>query len=195
MKKIRQIIGVFCVFMLFLANVKASSYDMKVSPEKIKAKAGDTVEIEISLKDIEMKEKGINTVEGYIAYDEEVIESIEIVNENGWKMAYNNENNNELYGKFLSIKEEEGIKEEEKIATIKVKIKEKISKQKSKIEIKEITSNDGENLVNIGNKEVNIEFEEVGIVNTGDITIIMAVVLISLIVVINVVISNKKVRG
>lgn len=36
-----------------------------------------------------------------------------------------------------------------------------------------MTSNDGENLVNIGDKEININFEGVKAVNTGDNTIIL----------------------
>lgn len=32
-----------------------------------------------------MNSKGINVVEGYIKYDEEIIEKIEIINQNGWK--------------------------------------------------------------------------------------------------------------
>lgn len=193
MKKIKHITVVFFLFIIFLTSVKASSYDVLVTPDNIKAKAGDIVEIEIYLNSIDMGQNGVNTLEGYISYDEEVIENIEIVNTNGWKMTCNTEKNNGLYGKFLSIKEDTGVNKEEKIATIKLKIKDKVSKQKSKIEIKEITSNDGESLVNIGNREVNIEFEEVGIVNTGDITLIMIVSVISLVLVLNVLIGKKKI--
>lgn len=194
MKRIKQIIGMFAIFMMFVTSINASSYDLSVNPENIKAKMGDTLEIEINLKDIDMGEKGINVIEGYIEYDEDVIESIEIIDENQWQMTYNNDKKSELYGKFLSKKNIEGTKENEKIAKIKLKIKDKISKTTSQIKIKEITSNDGEKLINIGEKIVNLEFEGVNIVNTGDITLILILGIISLVLIANLILSNRKIR-
>ena len=194
MKRIKQVIGMFAIFMMFVTSINASSYDLSVNPENIKAKMGDTLEIEIKLKDIDMGEKGINVIEGYIEYDEEVIESIEIIDENQWQMTYNNDKKSELYGKFLSKKNIEGTKENEKIAKIKLKIKDKISKTTSQVKIKEITSNDGEKLINIGEKIVNLEFEGVNIVNTGDITLILILGIISLVLIANLILSNRKIR-
>ena len=194
MKRIKQIIGIFAIFMMFVTSINASSYDLSVNPENIKAKMGDTLEIEINLKDIDMGEKGINVIEGYIEYDEDVIESIEIIDENQWQMTYNNDKTSELYGKFLSKKNIEGTKGNEKIAKIKLKIKDKISKTTSQVKIKEITSNDGEKLINIGEKIVNLEFEGVNIVNTGDITLILILGIISLVLIANLILSNRKIR-
>lgn len=194
MKRIKQIIGIFAIFMMFVTSINASSYDLSVNPENIKAKMGDTLEIEINLKDIDMGEKGINVIEGYIEYDEDVIESIEIIDENQWQMTYNNDKKSELYGKFLSKKNIEGTKGNEKIAKIKLKIKDKISKTTSQVKIKEITSNDGEKLINIGEKIVNLEFEGVNIVNTGDITLILILGIISLVLIANLILSNRKIR-
>lgn len=194
MKKIKQIIGIFAIFMIFVTSINASSYDLSVNPENIKAKKGDILEVEIILKDIDMGEKGINTIEGYIEYDEDVIENVEIINENEWQMTYNNDTKSELYGKFLSVKNIDGVKEEEKIATLRFEIKDNIKKQKSQIKIKEITSNDGENLINIGEKIVNLEFEGVSVVNTGDITLILIVGMISLVLFINMILSNRKIK-
>lgn len=194
MKRIKQIIGIFAIFMIFVTSINASSYDLSVNPENIKAKMGDTLEIEINLKNIDMGEKGINVIEGYIEYDEDVIESIEIIDENQWQMTYNNDKKSELYGKFLSKKNIEGTKGNEKIAKIKLKIKDKISKTTSQVKIKEITSNDGEKLINIGEKIVNLEFEGVNIVNTGDITLILILGIISLVLIANLILSNRKIR-
>ena len=138
MKRIKQVIGIFAIFMMFVTSINASSYDLSVNPENIKAKMGDTLEIEINLKDIDMGEKGINVIEGYIEYDEDVIESIEIIDENQWQMTYNNDKTSELYGKFLSKKNIEGTKENEKIAKIKLKIKDKISKTTSQPKTKRV---------------------------------------------------------
>lgn len=194
MKRIKQIFAIFAIFMMFVTSINASSYDLSVTPENIKAKKGDTLEIEITLKDIDMGEKGINVIEGYIEYDEDVIESIEIIDENQWQMTYNNDKKSELYGKFLSKKNIDGTKENEKIAKIKLKIKDKISKTTSQVKIKEITSNDGEKLINIGEKIVNLEFEGVSVVNTGDITLILILGIISLVLIANLILSNRKIR-
>ena len=107
-----------------------------------------------------MNAKGINVIEGFIQYDEESIESIELINENDWKTKYNSNKGEELYGKFLSIKEVDGITQKENFIKMKVKIKDEINNEKSYISLKELTSNDGENLVNIGNKEIEIKFEK-----------------------------------
>lgn len=194
MKKIKQVIGIFAIFLIFVTNINASSYNLSVTPENIKSKKGDTLEVEIFLKDIEMGEKGINTIEGYIEYDEDVIESIEIIDEKQWQTIYNGDIQSELYGKFLSVKNIEGVKEEEKIATLRFKLKDNIKKQKSQVKIKEITSNDGENLINIGEKIVNLEFEGVSVVNTGDITLILIIGIISLVLFINVILTNREIK-
>ena len=67
----------------------------------------------------------------------------------------------------------QGIKENEEVLTLKIKVKDKVKKESTKVILKDLTSNDGENLVNIGNKEININFEGVKAVNTGDNTIIL----------------------
>ena len=56
---------------------------------------------------------------------------------------------------------------------LKIKVKDKVKKESTKVTLKDLTSNDGENLVNIGDKEININFEGVKAVNTGDNTIIL----------------------
>ena len=71
------------------------------------------------------------------------------------------------------VKDIEGIKENEEVLTLKIKVKDKVKKESTKVILKDLTSNDGENLVNIGNKEININFEGVKAVNTGDNTIIL----------------------
>lgn len=71
------------------------------------------------------------------------------------------------------VKDIEGIKENEEVLTLKIKVKDKVKKESTKVTLKDLTSNDGENLVNIGDKEININFEGVKAVNTGDNTIIL----------------------
>ena len=86
-------------------------------------------------------------------------------------------NMNKPHNDFVSYETKEqaieGIKENEEVLTLKIKVKDKVKKESTKVTLKDLTSNDGENLVNIGDKEININFEGVKAVNTGDNTIIL----------------------
>ena len=173
MKKLRLIIALSIIMVSFTGIVSASSFDVGVNPTEVTAKQGESIEVKVDLKDIDMKEKGINTLEGYINFDEDVIENVEVETKNDWQIEYNKDSNSDLYGKFLIVKDIEGIKENEEVLTLKIKIKDKVKKEGTKVVLKDLTSNDGDNLVNIGNKEININFEGVKAVNTGDNTIIL----------------------
>ena len=173
MKKLKLIIALSIIMVSLTGIVSASSFDVGVNPTEVTAKQGESIEVKVDLKDIDMKEKGINTLEGYINFDEDVIENVELVTKNDWQIEYNKDSNSDLYGKFLMVKDIEGIKENEEVLTLKIKVKDKVKKESTKVTLKDLTSNDGENLVNIGDKEININFEGVKAVNTGDNTIIL----------------------
>ncbi len=173
MKKLRLITALSIIMVSLTGIVSASSFDVGVNPTEVTAKQGESIEVKVDLKDIDMKEKGINTLEGYINFDEDVIENVELVTKNDWQIEYNKDSNSDLYGKFLMVKDIEGIKENEEVLTLKIKVKDKVKKESTKVTLKDLTSNDGENLVNIGDKEININFEGVKAVNTGDNTIIL----------------------
>ena len=191
MKKLRLIMALSIIMVSLTGIVSASSFDVGVNPTEVTAKQGESIEVKVDLKDIDMKEKGINTLEGYINFDEDVIESVEVETKNDWQIEYNKDNNSDLYGKFLMVKDIEGIKENEEVLTLKIKVKDKVKKESTKVVLKDLTSNDGENLVNIGNKEININFEGVKTVNTGDNTIIF-VTGIMLAAVVTYLVSIKK---
>ena len=171
MKKLGLIMILSIIMVSLTGIVSASSFDVGVNPTEVTAKQGESIEVKVDLKDIDMKEKGINTLEGYINFDEDVIENVEVETKNDWQIEYNKDSNSDLYGKFLMVKDIDGIKENEEVLTLKIKVKDKVKKESTKVILKDLTSNDGENLVNIGNKEININFEGVKAVNTGDNTI------------------------
>lgn len=191
MKKLGLIMILSIIMVSLTGIVSASSFDVGVNPIEVTAKQGESIEVKVDLKDIDMKEKGINTLEGYINFDEDVIENVEVETKNDWQIEYNKDSNSDLYGKFLMVKDIEGIKENEEVLTLKIKVKDKVKKESTKVILKELTSNDGENLVNIGNKEININFEGVKAVNTGDNTIIL-VTGIMLVALVTYLISIKK---
>ena len=191
MKKLGLIMILSIIMVSLTGIVSASSFDVGVNPIEVTAKQGESIEVKVDLKDIDMKEKGMNTLEGYINFDEDVIENVEVETKNDWQIEYNKDSNSDLYGKFLMVKDIEGIKENEEVLTLKIKVKDKVKKESTKVILKDLTSNDGENLVNIGNKEININFEGVKTVNTGDNTIIF-VTGIMLTAVVTYLVSIKK---
>ena len=122
-KKLRLITALGIIMVSLTQIVSASSFDVVVNPTQITTKQGESIEVKVDLKDIEMKERGINTLEGYINFDEDVIENVEVETKNDWQIEYNKDSNSVLYGKFLMVKDIEGIKENEEILTLKIKVK------------------------------------------------------------------------
>lgn len=180
------------ILISFTGIISASSFDVSVNPKEITAKPGETINVKVSLKDIDMSRNGINILEGNINFDKEMIENVDVEGENNWKIEYNNDTNSDLNGKFLMIKDVNGIKDDEEILNLKIKIKDDIKKANTKILLKDLTSNDGNNLINIGSREININFEGIKMVNTGDSLIFWASGVMSLALIVYV-ISTKKV--
>lgn len=180
------------ILISFTGIISASSFDVSVNPKEITAKPGETINVKVSLKDIDMSRNGINILEGNINFDKEMIENIDVEGENNWKIEYNKDSNSDLNGKFLMIKDVNGIKDDEEILNLKIKIKDNIKKANTKILLKDLTSNDGNNLINIGSREININFEGIKMVNTGDSLIFWASGVMSLALIVYV-ISTKKV--
>lgn len=180
------------ILISFTGIISASSFDVSVNPKEITAKPGETINVKVSLKDIDMSGNGINILEGNINFDKEMIENVDVEGENNWKIEYNKDSNSDLNGKFLMIKDVNGIKDDEEILNLKIKIKDNIKKANTKILLKDLTSNDGNNLINIGSREININFEGIKMVNTGDSLIFWASGVMSLALIVYV-ISTKKV--
>ena len=74
---------------------------------------------------------------------------------NNWTTTYNDENG-KLNGKFLAVNLSVGVKENTQIFAVKLKVKKDIKKTSTKINFKDLTSNDGTNLVNVGTKTVEL---------------------------------------
>ena len=116
------------ILISFTGIISASSFDVSVNPKEITAKPGETINVKVSLKDIDMSGNGINILEGNINFDKEMIENVDVEGENNWKIEYNNDTNSDLNGKFLMIKDVNGIKDDEEILNLKIKIKDNIKK-------------------------------------------------------------------
>lgn len=167
MRKTKEILIfgiIFIIITSLLMPVKAegATFKSELSASKKTIKPGDTVEVTVSVKDIDMGENGINTLEGTISYDKDIFEQVkssDIKSANNWSTTFNDEGE-ALDGKFFCATLSHGIKEETQMFTVTFKTKKDIEETvNTKIEFKDITSNDGTNLVNSGTKSVDIKIE------------------------------------
>lgn len=141
-------------------NATTSSFTANLISSTTSLEPGEEITISLKVSDINMGEDGINALEGTIKYDTNIFETIKqsnITSENGWSVTYNSETGNSLAGKFLAVNLSAGTKEDTQILTVKFKVKEDIDKTTTtQIDFEDVTSNDGIDLVNVGNKSVKI---------------------------------------
>ncbi len=157
------ILMIGCIIGGMIGTVKAdtsTTFKANLTANKTSIKTGEEITVTIGVSDINMGENGINTLEGKINYDTNIFEAItsnSIQSLNNWTTTYNDESST-LNGKFLAVNLSSGTKENTQIFSVKFKVKETVTEEKNtKIEFKEITSNDGTNLVNVGDKAVTIK--------------------------------------
>lgn len=153
-KKICTIIITIVMIMGILNYSEASSFRVIAKADETEVNPGQEVTISLKISNIDMGEHGINVVEGYLKYEDGFFSAMEMVDENDWKVTYNNKN-----GKFLTSKIIEGIKEEQEILLIKLKVKDDLKEGETEVKLQEITSNDGVNLVSDGNKSIKIKIK------------------------------------
>ena len=165
-KKILMII-ILTTMMMLGANVYAAgnSFKATVTPTTGTLKPGEEITITVAVSDINMGENGINALESTIKYDSNIFESVkasDIQSFNNWSTTYNDEASS-LNGKFLAVNLSAGIKEDMNIQSVTFKVKEDIAQTTTtQIDFKDVTSNDGKDLVNVGTKSVKLT------INAGD---------------------------
>ena len=145
------------IFGLIGKNAKASnsdlSFDLIASPEETKVKAGDTVIINLSAENIKVGENGLNSIVGYLGYDESLFESMEMYGgsyrdhvekkDSSWNVEINHKKDHSMYGKFCIYSMQEGITKNEDVATIVLKLKDDLKPQTTKVTFTELASSDG----------------------------------------------------
>ena len=160
--KMAKILTVLILAIIILGvNVYAAENTFKasVTPGAATLKPGEEITVTVDVSDINMGENGINALEGTIKYDSNIFESVKAVDVqsfNNWSTTYNDETSS-LNGKFLAVNLTAGVKEDMKILSVKFKVKSDIKETTTtQIDFKDLTSNDGENLVNVGTKSVKV---------------------------------------
>ena len=157
MKKL--FISIIILFLIMLSSTcYASSFNFNAESNKVGVNPGDEIFITLKVSDITATD-GINVVETNLNYDKSIIESVEFIDKNDWKSAYNS-NQGELFGKLLYTKMVTGVKDDEEIGVLKVKIKENVDQFQTDITFSQVTSNDGFELMNVGDKVVTLIYKK-----------------------------------
>ena len=156
-KKVLKIIAIMqVVIIMSLFNVvKVSSFSFIAKAEKEVINIGDTVNIQLTIDEIDAGTDGINVVEMWLEYDKNVFEKLEFTEENDWRIVYNEAN-----GKMLFVKMVDGVTQKENIGKINLKSKDDLEDIDTEIKLKEITSNDGNNLIDEGERVIKIRIEK-----------------------------------
>lgn len=157
MKKI--CISVLFIFAFLLSYCSyASSFNLTATPESINVNPGDEVSVTLKISDIDAGSEGINVVETTLEYDNNYIESVDFIEKNDWKSEYNSNQGN-LFGKLLYTKMVTGVTSDEEIGVLKIKIKEHVDEFETQVKLKNVTSNDGYNLIDAGTKIINLKYK------------------------------------
>lgn len=155
MRNIIRIGAILTIFVLSIITiVEASSFKFTTSADKTTIQPGEQVSISLGISDIDAGELGINTIEGILEYDETIFEEVtssSISSQNNWSITYNKED-----GKFLAAILTDGVKEEQQIGKITLKVKSGVEYKTTQIKFKSIKSNDGENLIEETDKVINL---------------------------------------
>ena len=175
MKKVKKMIvmvlSTLVVSMLIAGEANAASFTFKAEANKTEAKPGDEIVISMGISNIDMGDLGINAIEGTLDYDDEVFEKVsrdDIGLQNNWTITYNEEAGAHE-GNFLISNIVAGIKTEQKIGEIRLKIREDAkANTETEIKIKDITSNDGGVLVKESDKSIIIRIGEKTDTNGGN---------------------------
>lgn len=109
------------ITLILMSTVEAASFVFSVKASATSIEAGNEVEIEFSISDIDAGTSGINTVEAILEYDKNIFEEVQstdFTSLNNWSTTYNS-----TTGKLLIVTIAEGITTNQSIGKLKLKVK------------------------------------------------------------------------
>lgn len=164
MKKIKKLF-ILIVLISILGMTKfvyASSFNFTTNVSLTTLKPGDTVEISLSISNIDVGESGINTIEAVLEYDENVFEPVlptDFAGLNNWSITYNNEEG-ENKGKFVAVIVQEGVTETQEIGKLTLKVKSNVNVDSTNITFSNIKSNDGVEEITNPDKTISLKINK-----------------------------------
>lgn len=172
MKNSKIIVTLIIAIMLLVSialPVKAASYPFtfSVNPEKVNAKPGDTITVDLGMADIDQTGDGINAIQGDISYDENIFENVEIVTAgNNWSVSLNQSADSSLKGRFV-INNMSNQKNTQVVAKLKAKIKPGVTASTATIDLKNVISSYGTTETAKTNKTVTVNIQTSSQSNTN----------------------------
>ena len=149
-----------CVIMSGVATISiASSFVFSATTKKEVYKPGEEVIVNMDIGKINAGKEGINVIETSLEYDKDIFETMEFENQNDWQIEYNDIKGHAKEGKVLFTKIATGVTKNEEVGKIKFKIKDKLKDQETEIKLLKVTSNDGNELMEDGDKIIKIKIQ------------------------------------
>lgn len=162
MKKLISVLTLIILLLLSSINyVQAAGFSFGAQASASTVEPGDTITIDLSIADIDAGELGINTIEAVLEYDKDVFEAVtpaDFAGLNNWSITYNNESG-ENEGKFVAVIVQDGVKENQSIGRLTLKVKEGIEAQTTNVIFKGIKTNDGTTEIPTTDKTVSIKID------------------------------------
>ncbi|MBP3255341.1 MAG: hypothetical protein J6M60_02480 [Clostridia bacterium] len=126
-------------------------------------KENDEIKIDLNISNISVGNDGMNTIEGVLEYDEDLFDTVSTSSfsgKNGWTFTFNDTTTGKK-GKFVGMILSNGIKEEQEIGTITLKVRDSVKKaaNATDIVIKDIATNNGTSLVFDQDKKISVPLE------------------------------------
>ena len=140
-----------------LAENVDEKFNFVAIPDYQKKRAGETAEIKLRIKNIDMGDVGLNNVVGYLSYDEALFDEVNIEGIGDWHFERNQDKNHEMYGKFVIYNMSEGVTEGQDVADITLKIKEDVKPQRTEVKITNLQSSDGNEKVEVSDETAVID--------------------------------------
>ena len=163
MKKISVSILLILIILTVLAtSVFAADLSITYTLDKptVTEKLGATVQVVLGVNDIDATTEGINAIEGKITYDEQLIESVDVVSAgNNWSVSYNKRENDEKKGKVV-ISNMNAVKEAQPIAKLMITLKTDATVKTGKVTLSDLTTSYGSTATSPVTKTITINVEE-----------------------------------
>lgn len=168
MKKVSKVIKFLIILLITIQAMNVNtvsmattqpSFKFSANSNKATVKAGEEIKVQMQISDIDVGDIGINVIEGQLNYDTQIFETVrtnQFEKQNNWTITYSEQNKKDK-SNFLLSNMVAGITEDQNVGIITLKVKQGIAPQKTKIEFKGITTNDGEQLIK--GEDIAIEIE------------------------------------
>jgi len=165
MKKVQKIIlmSVLSLILISLSQIaSAKGFTFTPTPSSTDLATGENMTIDLKLSNIDAGDEGINTFQCNFKYDEDIFESVKVNSKNNWSITYNNNASSDKNGTMLAVIVKEGVKTDQEIGTITLRVKQDAKGKSGIITFTDVTTNDGKQSIIDTNKTINVSVTRTG---------------------------------